>query len=267
MFIANTRASILFFTNKGKVHWIKVYQVPEASRQAKGTAIVNVLQLEEGEKVQTFIPIPEFDDKKYLFFVTQKGTVKKTSLAEFSNPRKGGIIALGIDEGDSLVSVLLTDGKQDIIIATREGMAIRFNEDDVRSMGRTAFGVIGIKLKDDIVIEAVLADPKKTLLSITEKGYGKRTPVDDYRLIGRGGVGVINFNITDKTGKVVAVKSVDLANEIMLISKNGIIIRTTVQEISEIGRNTQGVRVMRLDDGDEVMSAALVVENGEPNGE
>ena len=267
LFIANTRSSILFFTNKGKVHWIKVYQVPEASRQAKGTAIVNVLQLEEGEKVQTFIPIPEFDDKKYLFFVTQKGTVKKTSLAEFSNPRKGGIIALGIDEGDSLVSVLLTDGKQDIIIATREGMAIRFNEDDVRSMGRTAFGVIGIKLKDDIVIEAVLADPKKTLLSITEKGYGKRTPVDDYRLIGRGGVGVINFNITDKTGKVVAVKSVDLANEIMLISKNGIIIRTTVQEISEIGRNTQGVRVMRLDDGDEVMSAALVVENGEPNGE
>lgn len=263
LFIANTRSSILFFTNKGKVHWLKVYQIPEASRQAKGTAIVNVLQLEEGEKVQSFIPIPTFDPQKYLFFVTQNGTVKKTSLEEFSNPRKGGIIALGIDEGDSLVSVLLTDGKQDIIIATREGMAIRFNEDDVRAMGRTAYGVIGIKLKDDIVIEAVIADEKKTLLSITEKGYGKRTPVNDYRLIGRGGVGVINFNITDKTGKVVAVKSVDLVNEIMLISKNGIIIRTKVDQISEIGRNTQGVRVMRLDDGDEVMSAALVVENGE----
>lgn len=265
LFIANTRSSILFFTNKGKVHWLKVYQIPEALRQAKGTAIVNVLQLEDGEKVQSFIPIAAFDPQKHLFFVTQKGTVKKTSLAEFSNPRKGGIIALGIDEGDSLVSVLLTDGKQDIIIATREGMAIRFSEEDVRVMGRTAYGVIGIKLKDDIVIEAVIADEKKTLLSITEKGYGKRTPVNDYRLIGRGGVGVINFNITDKTGKVVAVKSVDPANEIMLISKNGIIIRTKVEQISEIGRNTQGVRVMRLDDGDEVMSAALVV--GETNGE
>ncbi len=263
LFIANTRSSLLFFTNKGKVHWVKVYQIPEASRIAKGTAIVNLLQLEEGEKVQTFIPIVEFDPKKYLFFVTKNGTVKKTSLEEFSNPRKGGIIALGIDEGDSLISVLLTDGKKDIIIATEEGMAIRFNEDDVRVMGRTAYGVIGIKLKDTNVVGAVVADETKTLLSITEKGYGKRTPISEYRLIGRGGVGVINFNITDKTGKVVAVKEVVPDDGLMLISKNGIIIRTKVGQISEIGRNTQGVRVMRLDDGDEVMSAALVADSDE----
>jgi DNA gyrase subunit A len=263
LFIANTRSSILFFTNKGKVHWIKVYQLPEASRIAKGTAIVNLLQLEEGEQVSTFIPIPTFDPQKFLFFVTQKGTVKKTSLEEFSNPRKGGIIALGIEPDDSLISVLLTDGKQDIIIATQEGMAIRFTESDVRTMGRTAYGVIGIKLRDkDKVVSAVTADETRTLLSITEKGYGKRTPINDYRLIGRGGVGVINFNITDKTGKVVAVKSVVPKDGLMLISKNGIIIRTMVGQISEIGRNTQGVRVMRLEDGDEVMSAALVAEDG-----
>jgi len=260
LFIANTRSSILFFTNKGKVHWLKVYQVPEASRIAKGTAIVNLLQLEDGEKVSTFIPVPAFDPQKYLFFVTKKGTVKKTSLEEFSNPRKGGIIALGIDADDELISVLLTDGKQDIIIATEAGMAIRFTEQDVRPMGRTAYGVIGIKLRDDKVVGAVTADEKKTLLSITEKGYGKRTPVAEYRLIGRGGVGVINFNVTDKTGKVVAVKSVVPEDGLMLISKNGIIIRTKVGQVSEIGRNTQGVRVMRLDDGDEVMSAALIAE-------
>ncbi|MBI4145339.1 DNA gyrase subunit A [Candidatus Woesearchaeota archaeon] len=267
LFIANTRSSILFFTNKGKVHWIKVYQLPEASRQAKGTAIVNLLQLEDGEKVHTFIPIAEFDPKKCLFFVTQKGTVKKTSLEEFSNPRRGGIIALGIEPDDALISVLLTDSKQDVIIATENGMAIRFKEDDVRSMGRTAYGVIGIKLRDDKVVSAVVADETKMLLSITEKGYGKRTPVSEYRLIGRGGVGVINFNITDKTGKVVAVKSVVPGDGLMLISKNGIIIRTKTDQISEIGRNTQGVRVMRLDDGDEVMSAALIVEEENGNGQ
>ncbi|HSU72736.1 MAG TPA: DNA gyrase subunit A [Candidatus Binatia bacterium] len=262
LFIANTRSSILFFTNKGKVHWLKVYQVPEASRIAKGTAIVNVLQLEETEKVSTFIPVAAFDPQKFLLFVTKNGTVKKTSLEEFSNPRKGGIIALGIDPGDELISVLLTDGKQDIIIATESGMAIRFNEADVRAMGRTAFGVIGIKLREDHVVGAVNADETRTLLSITEKGYGKRTPINDYRLIGRGGVGVINFNVTDKTGKVVAIKSVVPEDGLMLISKNGIIIRTKVGQVSEIGRNTQGVRVMRLDDGDEVMSAALIVDDG-----
>jgi DNA gyrase subunit A len=267
LFIANTRSSILFFTNKGKVHWLKVYQVPEASRIAKGTAIVNLLQLEETEKVSTFIPVATFDPQHFLFFVTKKGTVKKTSLEEFSNPRKGGIIALGIEPDDELMSVLLTDGKQDIIIATEGGMAIRFHESDVRAMGRTAYGVNGIRLREDHVIAAVTADEKRTLLSITEKGYGKRTPVSEYRLIGRGGVGVINMNVTDKTGKVVALKSVVPEDGLMLISKNGIIIRTKVGQISEIGRNTQGVRVMRLDDGDEVMSAALIAESDENGNE
>lgn len=265
LFVANTRSSILFFTNKGKVHWLKVYQIPEASRTAKGTAIVNLLQLQEGEKVSTLMPITTFDPNKFLLFVTKNGTVKKTSVAEFANPRRGGIIALGIADDDELISVLWTDGKQDVIIATENGLAIRFTEKDVRSMGRTATGVIGIKLRDkDKVVGAVLANEQNSLLTVTEKGYGKRTPVSEYRLIGRGGVGVINFNVTDRTGKVVAVKSVTPKDQVMIISKKGIIIRTSVGQISEIGRNTQGVRIMRIDDDDRVMSAEQVIEeNGD----
>ncbi|MBW2973232.1 DNA gyrase subunit A [Candidatus Woesearchaeota archaeon] len=260
IFTANTHDQVLCFTNKGKVHWIKVYQVPEAGRYAKGTPIVNLLEL-KNEKITATIPISEFAKDKYLFFVTKNGTVKKTSLAEFSKPRKGGIIALGLTPEDELISVDWTDGKQKIIIATEQGMAVHFDEKDVRPMGRTARGVIGIKLKkDDNVIGAVVAEDNKTLLTVTEKGYGKRTPVKDYRLISRGGVGVKNIKITEKNGKAVAIKSVADDDEIILISQQGIVIRTAAKGISVVGRATQGVRVMRLYEQDKLVAAAKIIE-------
>ncbi len=259
LFVANTHDYILFFTNLGKVHWIKVYQLPEAGRYAKGTAIVNLLQLDENEKVTAFIPVKQFEENKFLFMVTLNGTVKKTSLAEFSNPRKGGIIALGLDEKDELKAVMLTDGNQQIIIATKQGMAVKFHESDVRAMGRTATGVIGIRLRDDVVIGATIADDKRTLVTVTEKGHGKRTVISDYRLISRGGVGVINIKITDKNGSVVSIASVTDEDELMLISQSGILIRTPVSGISIIGRNTQGVRVMKLEENDKVISLAKII--------
>jgi DNA gyrase subunit A len=259
LFVANTHDYFLFFTNFGKVHWIKVYQIPEAGRYAKGTAIVNLLQLGEKEKVTAFIPVKQFEEDKFLFMVTLNGTVKKTSLAEFSNPRKGGIIALGLDEKDELKSVMLTDGNQQIIIATKQGMAVKFHESDVRAMGRTATGVIGIRLRDDVVVGATIADDQRTLVTVTEKGHGKRTPISDYRLISRGGVGVINIKITDKNGSVVGIASVIDEDELMLISQNGVLIRTPVKGISVIGRNTQGVRVMKLEENDKVISLAKII--------
>lgn len=258
LFIANTRDYILFFTNKGKVHWIKVYQLPEAGRYAKGTAIVNLLQLDKDEKVSAFIPVKTFEPNKYLFMVTTNGIVKKTSLEEFSNPRKGGIIAIGLDEKDSLNSVMLTDGKQQIIIATEQGSAVKFHEEDVRAMGRTAAGVYGIRLRDDKVVGATIAKDSETLLTITENGFGKRTEISDYRLISRGGVGVINIKITDKNGKVVSVESVTDKDELMIISQKGVLIRTPASGISVIGRNTQGVRIMKLEEGDKVISLAKI---------
>ncbi|MBW3016594.1 DNA gyrase subunit A [Candidatus Woesearchaeota archaeon] len=258
LFVANTHDYILFFTNLGKVHWIKVYQIPEAGRYAKGTAIVNLLQLGDKEKVTAFSPVKQFEENKFLFMVTGDGTVKKTSLAEFSNPRKGGIIAINLAENDELKSVMLTDGNQQIIIASKNGMAVKFNEGDVRAMGRTAAGVIGIRLRDDSVVGATIADDKLTLVTVTEKGFGKRTLISDYRLISRGGVGVINIKITDKNGCVVGIASVTEEDELMLISQSGILIRTPVKGISVIGRNTQGVRVMKLEENDKVISLAKI---------
>ncbi len=259
LFVANTHDYILFFTSLGKVHWIKVYQLPEAGRYAKGSAIVNLLQLSPSEKVTAFIPVKQFEENKFLFMVTANGIVKKTSLAEFSNPRKGGIIALGLEDKDELTSVMLTDGNQQIIIATKQGMAVKFHESDVRAMGRTATGVYGIRLRDDKVVGATIADDNRSLVTVTENGYGKRSPISDYRLINRGGVGVINIKITDKNGAVVGIASVTDADELMLISQSGVLIRTPVTGISVIGRNTQGVRVMRLDEKDKVISIAKIV--------
>jgi DNA gyrase subunit A len=261
IFIANTHDYLLCFTNKGKIHWIKVYQVPEAGRYAKGTAIVNLLELGKNEKITACMPVKEFKKDNYLFFVTQQGTVKKTSLEEFSKPRKGGILAIGITPEDELITVSLTDGSKKIIIATEQGMAVHFHEKDVRPMGRTARGVIGIKLrKGDKVIGAVVAEDNKTLFTVTEKGYGKRTPVQDYRLISRGGVGVTNAKITDKNGKVVAIKNVADDDEIILISQQGIVIRTAAKGIGIVGRATQGVRVMRLHEKDKLVAAAKIAK-------
>lgn len=260
VFVANTHDYLLFFTSKGKVHWLKVYQLPEAGRYAKGSAIVNILQLSQDERVTACIPVREFKEDWFLFMVTANGTVKKTSLADFSRPRRGGIIALGLAEDDDLRTVLLTDGNQQVIIATENGMAVRFKESDVRAMGRTATGVIGIRLRNDRVVGATIADDNKTLLTVTEKGYGKRTQVDDYRLTARGGVGVINMKITEKNGKIVGIASVTAEDELMLISQKGVLIRIPAKGVSVIGRNTQGVRVMKLDEEDRVMSVAWIAQ-------
>lgn len=258
IFTANTHSYILFFTDKGNVHWIKVYNIPEASKQAMGKAIVNLLQLED-EKISAFIPVKEFDDKHYLVLATKKGVIKKTNLQEYSRPRKGGIIAINLEEGDELINAELTDGKKQIVIATKKGNAVRFNEDDVRAVGRNSKGVTGIKLHDkDEVIGMVLAEEGKTLFTVTENGYGKRTPIEDYRLINRGGSGVINMKLNEKTGNVVAIKSFTENDELMLISKNGIAIRVSVKDISEISRNTQGVRVIKLEEKDKVVAAAKI---------
>ncbi|MBN2111469.1 DNA gyrase subunit A [Candidatus Woesearchaeota archaeon] len=259
LFVANTHSSLLFFTNKGKVHWLKVYQIPEATRQAKGTAIVNLIQLEKDEKIATYVPVDEFKSDLFITIATKHGTVKRTSLDNFSNPRRGGIVAIAVNKGDELIDARLTDGKKELVIATSEGMAVRFNETDIRPMGRTAAGVRGIKIKGaDRVVGMVVAEESKTLLTVTENGFGKRTEVSDYRLINRGGVGVINLKITEKNGKVSSIMSVSDEDGIMFITKNGIIIRIAAKDISVIGRNTQGVRVMKLGEGDSLAAAAKI---------
>ena len=259
IFVASTHSYLLFFTNKGRVHWFKVYNIPEASRQARGKAIVNLLQLKNDETVTAFVPVKIFDNNHYLIMATKKGTVKKTELMAYSNPRKGGIVAITLDQNDELINVELTDGEQQIILATKNGNAVRFKEKDVRATGRSAQGVRGISLKgNDEVIGMVVASDDKTLLSVTENGYGKRTPISEYRLINRGGSGVINIQCSERNGSVVCICDVSENDDIIFISKNGIVIRCPATDISSIGRNTQGVRIMKLGSGDKVVSAVKV---------
>ena len=268
LFIANTHDYLLFFTDKGMVHWLKVYKIPEGSRQAKGKAIVNLLSIPPESKITACIPVKQFDKDKFLLIVTKKGIVKKTSLEAYSRPRQGGIIAVNLRDDDDLVNVLLTDGSNQVLIASKEGQAVKFNEEDARSMGRVSTGVIGIRLKgDDEVVGAVIAHDNKTLLTVTENGYGKRTEISEYRLINRGGSGVINIQCSERNGVVVAIKSVADDDELMFISKIGIIIRTRAHDVSVIGRNTQGARLMRLTEGDRVMAAAKIVNEDAPEEE
>ena len=265
LFVASTHAYLLIFTDKGKVYWLKVYKLPETSRTAKGTPIVNLSEIEKGEKIQAVLAVRNFDDERFILTGTKNGIVKKTSLSAYSKPRRGGIIALTMDEGDELVEVKITDGKQQVILATANGMAVRFHEKDARPIGRTSRGVRGVTLgPDDKVIDMVICEDDKKLLTITENGFGKKTPVGDYRLINRGGKGVINIKTTERNGKVVAVKSVTDKDDLMFISKNGIIIRTNSSGVSTIGRNTQGVRLMRLKEADKVVSAAKIINEEEP---
>jgi DNA gyrase subunit A len=261
LFIANTHSYLLTFTNKGKVYWTKVYNIPETGRYSKGKAIINLVGIEKGEKVSAVIPVKEFDDEHYLLFATKKGLVKKTNLKKYSRPRKGGIWAIKLRENDDVIDVIKTDGTEQIILATKEGMAVRFNETDVRPVSRHSQGVKGISLKkdDDEVIGMVIAEPEKTLLTITENGFGKRTVIANYRLINRGGSGVINIKTTERNGKVVTIKSVNDEDELMFISVNGQVIRTSSKFISVIGRNTQGVTLMRLNKGDKVADAAKII--------
>ncbi|MDD5178437.1 MAG: DNA gyrase subunit A [Candidatus Nanoarchaeia archaeon] len=264
LFVTSNHNYLLFFTNKGKVYWLKAYQLPEGSRYAKGKAIVNLLNLEEGERLSAILPISEFTDTNYLLFATKKGLLKKTSLKEYSNPRKGGIRAISLRDDDEVVKVRLTPGNLHFIIATKKGCAVKFDEKDVRDMGRGATGVRGIRLgKDDAVVGIEVALESGALLTVTENGFGKRTLISEYRLIKRGGKGVINIQTTPRNGNVVGIKTVRDGDEIILISKNGIIIRIEVTGVSLVGRNTQGVRLMRLNENDKVTTIARVIQNGD----
>lgn len=259
LFITSTHNYILFFTNKGKMYRLKTYEIPEAGRQAKGTALVNLLQLDPDEKVNAVIHIKDFDDGKYLIFMTKHGTVKKTELKEYDTSRKTGITAISLVENDELIGVKLTRGTTELISATRNGLSIRFPEDDVRPMGRNARGVRGIRLNPgDAVIGMDIMEEGADLLVISEKGYGKRTAVSEYRVQTRGGKGILTSRITNKTGHVVGMKIVKENDEIMLINLSGIIIRMNVNEISEMGRSTQGVKLMKVPENESVVSIAKI---------
>ncbi|NGZ96421.1 MAG: DNA gyrase subunit A, partial [Nitrospira sp. WS110] len=264
LFTASTHDSLLFFTDAGKVYWLKVHEIPEASRAAKGKALVNLLALSSHEKVTATLPVKEFRDDRYIVMGTKKGIIKKTELSAFSNPRQGGIIALGLESGDKLIGVQLTDGQREILLGTRQGMTIRFKEDEVRPMGRTAYGVKGITLEEGnevIGMETITPDSTTSILTVTEGGYGKRTPVGEYRVQGRGGKGIISVKTTERNGLAVGFLQVRDDDEIMLMAAQGNVLRCKVDDIREIGRNTQGVRILELDgEGDRVVGVARLAE-------
>lgn len=264
LLITTTHHTIMFFTNRGLVYRLKGYDIPEATRQAKGTAIVNLLPLDGGETITAVIPVREYREDRFLFMATKKGIVKKTGLKEYDTARKGGLIALSLDEDDELIGVRFTDGERRIILGTRDGLAIMFEEDDVRAMGRQARGVHGIRLHDmDEVVGMDTVKDDSEVLTVTEEGYGKRTTATEYRVQQRGGKGVINMKVTEKTGAVVGLKVVNPEQELMLITQEGIVIRTNVNEISVISRNTQGVTLMKTENGDRVASLAVMDQKSE----
>ncbi len=260
LFTTTTHTNLLFFSNKGKVYKIKGYQIPEAGRTAKGMAIVNLLQLDGDEKINTVIPVKEFSEGQFLFMATKKGVVKKTPLTDFLHIRKCGIIAVTLREEDQLIEVALTDGSTNIMLATYKGMAIRFKEEDARSMGRNAQGVMGIRLDaDDYVVSMELVTDEQTILSVTENGFGKRTFVDEYPVQKRGGKGVLTYRVTDRTGNMIGTKIVTDEDDLIMISIKGIIIRIRTSEISILGRATQGVTLMRIEEDNQVVSIAKII--------
>ena len=265
LFIASTHSTIMFFTNKGKVYRLKGYEVPEAGRTAKGTAIVNLLQLDPSEKVTTVIPVDVFAEGNYLLMTTKNGIIKKTNLMEYSNVRKSGLQGISLKDNDELIDVRLTDGENDIVMVTKKGMSIKFNEKDVRSVGRVSQGVMGMRLNEDdcIVGMEVIQNEKDYLLAITENGFGKRTELEEYRHQTRAGKGVLTYKITEKTGDLVGVKIVKETDDVMLITDSGVIIRLNVSEISVLGRSTQGVTLMRTGDGGKVVTLAKVASEEE----
>ena len=268
IFTASTHDTILFFSNKGKLYKLRGYESPEAGRTARGTAIVNLLSLDAGEKVSAIIPIQNFAEGKYLLFATKNGIIKKTSLTEYNSARKTGLLSITLKEDDELIDVRLTDGEDNVVLVTKGGMSITFDEKDVRPMGRVSQGVIGIRLgKDDEVIgmESIIAGANATLLAITENGFGKRTELDEYRVQTRGGKGVITYKVTPKTGNIVGIRIVEEADDVMLITDTGTIIRLNVAGISVLGRSTQGVTLMRTNEGS-VVSIEKITEKEEENG-
>jgi DNA gyrase subunit A len=267
LFTASTHDTLLFFTDAGKVYWLKVHEIPEAGRAAKGKALVNLLALSGNEKVTATLPVKEYREDLYVVMATKNGLIKKTELSAYSNPRQGGIIALGLEEGDRLISVHLTDGRREILLGTKQGITIRFKEDEVRPMGRTAYGVKGITLEEGnevIGMETITPDSTTAILTVTEGGYGKRTPVGEYRVQGRGGKGIISIKTTERNGLAVGFLQVREGDEIMLMAAKGKVLRCRVDDIREVGRNTQGVRVIELEgEDDRVVGVARLAESSE----
>ena len=261
IFTASTHDTILFFTNKGKLYRLRGYEVPEAGRTAKGTAIVNLLSLDPGEKVSAVIPIQNFAEGKYLLMATKNGMIKKTALTEYNSSRKTGLQGITLKENDELIGVRLTDGQDNVVLVTRNGICITFEEKDVRPIGRVSQGVIGINLDDEdevIGMESIIAGGEATLLTITENGFGKRTELSEYRVQQRGGRGVITYKITPKTGKLVGVKIANEEEDVMLVTNSGTIIRLNVKDISVLGRATQGVTLMRTSEDVKVVSIEII---------
>jgi DNA gyrase subunit A len=269
LFMANTHDYVLCFSNKGKAYWLKVYEVPQGSRNSRGKPIVNLLKMDDDERINAILPVSEFREDCYIFFATQEGVVKKTSLSEYSRPRPSGIIAVDLDEGDRLIGVALTDGKHDVMLFSDEGKAVRFDENDVRPMGRGARGVRGMNIaKGGKVIALLVAENEsQSVLTATENGYGKRTPITEYTRHGRGTQGMIAIQTTERNGKVVGATLVSPEDEIMLITSGGVLIRTRVKEIREMSRSTQGVTLINLDDGEKLSGLQCILDRDEENGE
>ena len=264
LFTATAHSYILFFTNKGRVYWLKVHQIPEASRQAKGKAIVNLIQISQDERVTGALPVREFTPGHFILMATKNGIVKKTELESYSHPRPSGIIAITLEEGDELISAEVTDGTRDVFLGSRDGLSIRFSETDVREIGRTGKGVIGIRLEEgNEVVGMEIVRDDSTILTVTENGYGKRSTLEDYRSQGRGGKGIITIKTTEKNGRVTGMAQVSEEDEILLITSNGKVLRIRTRDISVQGRNTQGVRLFDIEEGDKVVSFAKVVERDE----
>jgi DNA gyrase subunit A len=268
LFIASTHDYLLFFTNTGQLYWLKVHEIPQAGRAARGKPVVNCIAIKPTEQVAALVPVREFTDDRCLIFATRQGTVKKTLLSAYGNVRTNGICAINIEKDDELIDVQVCDSNSDIILATKDGMSIRFHQADVREMGRATTGVKGIELeKGDEVIGMVVVRRDATLLVVSEKGFGKRSELSDYRVQKRGGKGIITLKKTEKTGSIVALKEVIPDDELMMITRHGVIIRLPVDGIRVIGRNTQGVKVMNLDPGDTVVDVARVVKEDEGGAE
>lgn len=264
LFIASTRDYLLIFTEKGQVHWLKVYEIPQASRISKGKAIINLIEMTTGSKISSTIPVKEFSADKFLVMVTRQGLIKKTRLDAYGNPRKAGIIGITLEKDDELIGVELTDGKQELLIGTTQGKAIRFLESAVRDMGRAARGVRGISLgKKDEVIDMVLAQKESSILTVTDLGFAKRTPLEEYRLTSRGGKGIINIKVTEKNGRAVSLKTVSDKDELMVITQNGMFLRCAVKDIRTTGRSAQGVRLIKLQGKDRVSCVAPLIAEDE----
>src|SRR6476619_4489503 len=268
LFVASTHAYIMIFSDRGRGYWLKVHEIPDVGPGGKGKSIANLVSMEEGERIAAMVAVKEFEEDKFVVMGSRRGAVKKTALSAFSNPRAGGIIAMGVEDGDAVIAVQVSDGSGEIFIGTRNGMAIRFEEGDVRPMGRTAYGVRGITLRDDDYVVAMeVVKPGGTLLTVTEQGFGKRTEIDEYRVQSRGGVGIINLATTDRNGLVVGVSYVEEGDEVLLITQQGMILRTQTDDVRVIGRNTQGVKLIGTEGDDKVVGIAKLVEKETDNGE